>query len=103
MALLTAGTKLTTSLKALVWQPSGLNQTDLAALVALITTSVAGAYGASAGTSKGYIENGFLFLPSSDRYPQGLRLKAGDYIMVDGAGNPVVIPTENFATSWQHS
>lgn len=103
MALKTAGTAATTSCFALVWQPSGMNQTDLANLVSKITDPVAGAFGASAATSKGYIENGFLFLPNSLRYPQGLKLVPGDYILVDGAGNPFVVPYQNFATSWVHS
>lgn len=103
MALLTAGTKLTTSLSALIWQPSGMNQTDLANLISKITDPVVGASGASAATSRGYIEHGILHLPNPERMPQGYKLHAGDIICVDGAGNPFVLPSQNFGTSWQHS
>jgi hypothetical protein len=102
MALLTAGTKLTTSLQALVWQRAGLNQTDLAALQALIRDPITGHYGAASATSLGFIENGHLFLPDN-KSPAGIRINAGDYIAVDGAGNPFVIPGQTFSTSWQHS
>lgn len=102
MALLTAGTKLTTSLQAIQWQPSGMSATDFAALNALIRTPVTGAYGAAAARSPGYIENGFLFLPEN-KSPQGIKLTPGDWIMVDGAGWVIVVPAAIFATSWQHS
>lgn len=103
MALLTAGTKTTSSLSALIWQPSGMNQADLANLISKITTPVPGAYGASPNTSRGFIENGFLFLPNSERMPGGYKLTPGDILCVDGAGNPYVLPHQNFGTSWQHS
>src|SRR5665213_2337591 len=103
MALKTAGTKLTTGLQAIQWQPSGMNQTDLAALIALMRAPVTGEYGAAAATSCGYIENGLLYAPSTTEYNQGIKLHPGDWIMVDGAGWPIVVPSAVFATSWQHS
>lgn len=103
MALLTAGTKTTSSLSALIWQPAGMNQTDLAALVALIRNPALGSYGSLGATSRGFIENGYLFYPSSTASPGGIKLVPNDLICVDGAGNPFVLPARNYSTSWQHS
>ncbi len=102
MALKTAGTNATNTLKAIQWQPAGMNQTDLAAFLALIRSSVTGAYGAAATYAQGFIENGRLFLPDGCT-PQGIQLTAGDWLMVDGAGNVIVVPASTFATSWTHS
>lgn len=102
MALKTAGTKTTTSLTAIQWFRSGMSAADLAMLTASMRNPTTGAYGAAAATSCGYIENGYLFLPN-ERNPQGYRLESGDWIMVDGAGWPVVVPNSIFSTSWQHS
>jgi hypothetical protein len=96
MALLTAGTKLTTSLQALQWKRSGMNQTDLAALLALSRNPVTGAYGGAS------LENGILYLPNQ-KAEQGIKLNSNDWICVDGAGWVIVIPAATFATSWQHS
>lgn len=99
MATVTAGTKTTTSLTALQWQFGGLAPADIATLNAAIRSAVTGAYGAAAA-SVPYIEEGIL------HYPDGrgnIQLQASDWIMVDGAGWPVVVPGAIFSTSWQHS
>lgn len=105
MALKTAGTAATTSLTAIQWQPALATaqlKLDLATLIASIRTPVTGAYGAAAAIDLGYIENGMLFLPNQ-KSPAGIRLDAGDWIMVDGAGWVIVVPNSIFATSWVHS
>lgn len=105
MALKTAGTASTTGLTAIQWQPamaSATLKTDLATLIASIRTPVTGAYGAAVARDLGYIENGMLFLPEA-KSPGGIRLDAGDWIMVDGAGWVIVVPSAIFATSWVHS
>ncbi len=106
MSLLTAGTKLTTSLQALQWQPSGMSQTDLGNLNELIKElpPVAGIPGGSNTTQKSsaWLQNGTLFLPSL-KDQQGIRVDPGDWIMVDGKGWPIIVPAVIFSTSWQHS
>jgi hypothetical protein len=100
MALLTAGTKLTTSCSALLFQPSGMSATDLGTLNELIkppSTTVNPVI-----NKKAYIQNGRLFVPG-ERTPQGYLINPGDYILVDGAGFPFIVPGEIFSTSWQHS
>ena len=106
MATLTAGTKLTTSLTALQWNPAGVSVADLATINAAIRNPVTGAYGASAARGP-YIENGILYLPNrQSSVPADMSmivLQPGDWIMVDGAGWPIVVPNAIFSTSWQHS
>lgn len=106
MATVTAGTKLTTSLTAAQWQPD-MSIADLATLNELIRNPVTGAYGASAAISSAYIENGILFLPprqsSIEAISSKIQLYPGDWLMVDGAGWPIVVPDAIFSTSWQHS
>lgn len=106
MALKTAGTKATTSLQALQFQPSGMSATDFGNLMELIQElpPVAGIPGGSNTTQKssGWFQNGQLFLPSQkDQY--GIRVDPGDWIMVDGKGWPIIVPGVIFSTSWQHS
>lgn len=96
MATLLAGTKTTTSLKALQFQRGGLLPADVATIANAIkqynvntTPNVPGAF-----------ENGTLYLPNNKG---SIRLSEGDWIMVDGAGFPLIIPGAIFATSWQHN
>ena len=99
MATKTAGSKATTSLTALVWQPSGMNTTDLATLNADILNQVVG----SPQGKRAWIENGILFLPDGRGQ---IQLTPGDYIAVDALGWPIVIPVGNMASvssSWTHS
>lgn len=105
MATKTAGTKLTTSLTAIQWQPSGVPAADLATINNAMRSPTTGAFGASAATGCGYLENGFLYLPSrgATKGPSAIQLHPGDWVMVDGAGWPIVVPNDIFATSWQHS
>jgi len=99
MALLTAGTKLTTSLSALQFQPGGLSTADSASLMLLIKDPTVNG---SPRVPSGVIENNRLYLPDN-KTPAGIELRPGDWIMVDGAGYPLVIPSSVFSTSWQHS
>lgn len=104
MALLTAGTKTTTSLSALVWQPSGMSATDFGNLNELIKSppNAPGVGGDNVTSPKMWIQNGILFAPG-DRSITGQRINPGDFILVDGAGWPIVIPKNVFSTSWTHS
>ncbi len=105
MALLTAGTKTTSSLQTLQFQPSGMSARDLGDLIELIQElpPVAGIPGGSNATQKtAWFQNGTLFIPSN-KAPEGLRVDPGDYILVDGAGWPIIVPASVFSTSWQHS
>ena len=98
MALLTAGTTTTTILKALKWLPSGMNQSDLAALQQLMKNPNANVtYG-----GVGRIENGLLFLPG-DYSKQGIIIRPGDYICVDANGWPIIVNgtvANQAGTSW---
>ncbi len=97
MALLTAGTKTTSSLSALQYKSSGMNQTDFAALCALIKQyNVNGTPIAPGALSMG----GQLFFPNGRGMCEVRNL---DWMVVDGAGYPQVIPNSVFSTSWQHS
>ena len=100
MALLTAGTKTTTSCSALVWQPGGMSATDFGNLNELIKdpTTVSN----PTLIKKMWVQNGRLYVPGQ-RDAQGFRINPGDYILVDGAGWPFIVPSEIFSTSWQHS
>jgi hypothetical protein len=104
MALLTAGTKLTTSLKTLQFQPSGMSPTDLGNLMELIKgpSNAAGVGGDNVAIYMQRLQNGRLFIPT-ERAPQGYLVNPGDWIMVDGSGWPIVVPGSVFSTSWQHS
>lgn len=106
MALLTAGTKTTTSLSAMIWQPAGLNTTDFAALNALMKSPAGDMNPNQTGENITYpkmrVINGRLFVPG-ERDDTGFLVNPGDYIMVDGAGWPFIVPGKIFSTSWQHS
>ena len=104
MALKTAGTKTTTSLQTLQFQPSGMSPTDFGNLIELIKApaNVGGIGGDNVSIPTPYFQNGLLFIPTQ-RAPQGYIIRPGDWIMVDGAGWPVVVPGNVFSTSWQHS
>ncbi len=104
MALKTAGTELDSSLSAIQWQPAGMNQTDLASLMALIRNPVVGAYGSLTATGKAYVENGIFYFPNGPLENQ-FQLTPGDWICVDAnTGWPVVIPDVVFAgTVWDHN
>lgn len=104
MAVLTAGTKLTTSLTTLAFQPSGMSTTDFATLMASIQElpPVAGIGGSNTTQKRAWFTNGRLFLPDN-RAPAGIQVNPGDYIAVDGKGWPIIIPGNIFSTSWQHS
>lgn len=98
MALLTIGTNATTSLQALIWQPSGMSATDLATLMALIRDpQSAQSYNASAKNIKSILQDGILYVPGGRTY-QGFILKPGDYIAVDSLGWPIVIPGYDVAS-----
>lgn len=51
---------------------------------------------------KMYVQNGRLFVPG-ERDSTGFVINPGDYILVDGAGWPFIVPGQIFSTSWQHS
>lgn len=96
MALLTAGTAATTSLSALLWNPAGMSATDLGDLLNdILQYNVNGT-----PILPHALENGILTLPNGRGR---VKVMPGDYLMVDGAGYPVVIPGSIFATSWVHS
>lgn len=97
MALLTAGTKTTSSCSALQWQPSGMNPRDLGNLLELIKSPTA-----NVTNPKQWLQNGRLFIPG-ERDQLGYLVNPGDYILVDGAGWPFVVAGQIFSTSWQHS
>lgn len=105
MATKTAGTKTTTSLTAIQWQPAGVAAADLATINNAIRNPTTGAFGAASAVGGGRLENGFLYLPDrGSNYTQAaIQLQPGDWVCVDGAGWPVVIPNSIFGTSWQHS
>lgn len=105
MATLTAGTKLTTSLTAIQWQPAGVAAADLATINNAMRNPTTGAFGVGAATGLGRLENGFLYLPDrGQNYPgAAIALQPGDWVMVDGKGWPIVVPNSIFSTSWQHS
>lgn len=107
MATKTAGTKLTTSLTAIQWQPAGISAADLATINNAMRNPTVGAFGASVtgATGCGRLENGFLFLPDrgNQQVTDPIQLQPGDWVMVDGAGWPIVVPNSIFGTSWQHS
>ena len=98
MATKLAGTKTTTSLTALQFQRGGLAPADVATIQQAIkqynvnTTPVV----------PGAFENGILYLPDN-KSPGGIRLSENDWILVDGAGFPLIIPGSIFSTSWQHN
>lgn len=101
MSLKTGGTKTTTGLMTMQWQPSGLNLADLATINELIRNP--GNAGSKPDSCR--IENGMLFLP---RNKSIIQLDQGDWIMVDANGWPIVIPNLDMtstspATSWTHS
>lgn len=98
MATLTAGTKTTSSLTALQFQRGGLSPAD----VATINNAIKQYNVNTTPCVPGAFENGILYLPNN-KTPAGIRLSEGDWIMVDGAGFPLVIPSAIFSTSWQHS
>ena len=101
MTAKTTGTKATTSLTAIQWQPAGLNTTDWANLQELIKSPTANVPLADSCR----IENGILYYPGAYRN-QGIPLVAGDWICVDGAGWPVIVPNAvmtNASTGWTHS
>lgn len=100
MALLTAGTKTTSSLSALIWQPSGMSPTDLGNLLELIKPPSLTVNPVI--NKKAWVQNGRLFVPG-ERDQLGFLINPGDYIMVDGNGWPFIVPSQNFSTSWQHS
>jgi hypothetical protein len=98
MATKTAGTAATTSLTAIQWQKNGVSAADLAT----IRNSILQYNVNTSPRVPGAFENGILYYPDN-RTPGGFRLIPGDWLMVDGAGFPVVIPSAIFATSWVHS
>ncbi len=101
MAVLTLGTKTTSSLKTLVWQPSGMSAADLATLMALIKNPEESA--TAVAMKKSWIQNGRLFIPGQ-RDALGVKINPGDYIAVDpDTGWPFIIPSQGFSTNWQHS
>lgn len=98
MATKTAGTATTSSLTAIQWQRAGISAADLATIRnAIKQYNVNGT-----PTVPGALEDGILYYPNN-KTPGGFRLTEGDWIMIDGAGFPVVIPGAIFATSWVHS
>jgi hypothetical protein len=107
MATKTGGTKTTTSLTVIQWQPAGVSAADLATINNAMRSPTVGSFGASVtgATGCGRLENGFLFLPARDSVTTvpAIQLQPGDWIMVDGAGWPIVVPNSIFSTSWQHS
>lgn len=104
MSLLTAGTKTTSSLQTLQFQPSGMSATDFGNLIELIQSPPPspGLGGANTTNKTAWFSNGRLFVPTQ-RAPEGYQVNPGDWILVDGAGWPIVVPGNVFATSWQHS
>lgn len=98
MATKTAGTAATTSLTALQFQRAGLAPADVATIQAAIKQYNVNTHPIVPGS----FENGILYLPDN-KSPGGIRLSEGDWIMVDGAGFPLIIPGAIFATSWVHS
>lgn len=106
MATKTAGTKLTTSLTAIQWTPS-TSAADIATINNAMRSPTTGAFGASVtgATGCGRLENGILYFPDrgASRPSAFAVLHLNDWIMVDAAGWPVVVPDSIFATSWQHS
>lgn len=101
MATKTAGSKTTTNLTAIQWQPGGLSPTDLATINELIKSNSSN----NPPVDSCRIENGFLFFPSHVT-AAGYRLSPGDWIMVDALGWPYVVPASNMAnagSSWTHS
>lgn len=98
MATLLAGTKTTTSLIALQYQRGGLSPADTATIANAIKQ-----YNVNTNPRvPGAFEDGILYYPDN-KTPGGFRLSEGDWVMVDGAGFPVVIPGAIFSTSWQHN
>ena len=96
MATKTAGTATTTSLTALQFQRGGLLPADVATINNAILQ-----YNVNTNPRvPGAFEMGQLYLPNNKGV---IRLSEGDWVMVDGAGFPFVIPGAIFATSWVHS
>lgn len=98
MATKTAGTATTSSLTAIQWQRGGISAADLAT----IRNSILQYNVNTTPRVPGAFEDGILYYPNN-KTPGGFRLSEGDWLMVDGAGFPVVIPGAIFATSWVHS
>lgn len=100
MATKTLGTKATTSLTAIQWQPGGLSAADLATINELIRTP--GNNASVANSCR--IENGVLYVPG--RFDAPIQLVAGDWIAVDALGWPIIIPALAMTpgnSSWTHS
>lgn len=98
MATKLAGTATTTSLIAIKWQRAGISAADLATIRNAILQ-----YNVNTQPKvPGAFECGVLYYPNN-KTPGGFRLSEGDWLMVDGAGFPVVIPGAVFATSWVHN
>ena len=101
MATKTGGTKATTSLTTLQWQPGNISVADLATINELMRNPG----DAASLPDSCRIENGLLYLP---RNKSIIQLNPGDWIMVDANGWPIVIPNVDMismspATSWTHS
>jgi hypothetical protein len=105
MSTVTAGTKLTTSLTALQWKRGGNTAADIATINNAMRAPTTGSFGKAAATGCGRLENGILYLPDRGVAEPGafIPLHNNDWIMVDAAGWPVVVPDIIFTTSWQHS
>ncbi len=113
MALLTLGSNGTTTLSALKFLP-GSNQTDFAALAALILSdgSQNGGVANAAPSAKplwpgALSRDGHLYIPNRGV----LQILPGDYIAVDANGWPILLSANAIAggaapsasTSWTHS
>lgn len=94
MAIKTAGTKTTSSLSALQYNPQAA-QADIANIAQRIKNDMINGNPIFPGA----FEQGCLFIPNRGV----LKLQPLDWVMVDGAGFPLVIPNSIFSTSWQHS
>lgn len=105
MTTKTAGTKTTSSLTAIQWNPAGVSAADLATINNAMRTPVTGAWGDNEAIGAGYLENGILFFPprQTNTIRCSIQLQPLDWVMVDGAGWPIVVPNSIFSTSWQHS
>ena len=110
MALLTAGTTATTSLRALTWQPGGMTIADVATLNAALKedTAVANSKENVPDSTTQYFPRfdqakGLVTLPSNRGV---IRMYPGDFILYDPAtGFPFVVSGTAMANNpqWVHS
>jgi hypothetical protein len=111
MATITAGTALTTTLTALIFQRAGLAAADIATISQLIKNETGqaeeyltgGKVGGIAGPFHSFSQNGHLVIPNRGT----LRMLPGDLVAVDSTGWPVLLSATSAGPGgsgdWRHT